>query len=182
MNNGSLTGLVLISAFFFIGCVFGALVGTVDHEFFTRLGLTESLTFSGTSIYKALLLFFGFHISALLLGTSYLGLVTIPLLTSLNGFAVSCASATIISTNGSQGVVMALLIVGLPAILSVPCYFALSATAFIRSGRLARLSRGDFSGAAPQRSPGLWFCLPVLAAGFIAEMFLVPYLLKLLTK
>jgi hypothetical protein len=180
-NDGAITGLVLISSFFFIGCVFGALVGTVNPKILTELGIPELLTISGTSIYEALALFFGFHVAALALGTSFLGLVTLPLLTTLNGFAVSCASATIISGNGSQGVVMALLIVGLPALFSVPCYFALSATAFNWSGRLARLARGDFSAAAPKKSSGLWFCLPVLAAGFIAELFLVPYLLSLVS-
>lgn len=118
---------------------------------------------------------------AFLLGTSFLGVFFIPLLALLNGFAFSCASATIISAYPSNGIIMSLIVLGLPALFSIPCFIALCDDGFFRSARLLSLQRGNCSALADKGDRRVLFCIPVLFAGAVIDMKLVPYLLTLLT-
>jgi len=173
--------LILISACFLLGCLFGAYFGAhfpaAEFAASTGFPILPPITFSTA----ATLSFLSFHIIMFFLGTTYLGVFFIPITALLKGFVFSCESATIISTNNSRDVIMALILLGIPAILSVPTFIALGDNAFFRSGNLFALVRGDNS-VFPQKSdPKILLAIPALLLGLLAQFELVPYVLSIYT-
>lgn len=177
-NDNNAPRIILLSAFFFAGCVLGAFFGTN----FSAAVISESAFFGfgsdNGSLFLDIAVFLWLHVLVVFLGTTFLGLVLIPVSAMLKGFIFSCTSATIISLSASNGIIMALISVGIPSLFAIPVFMALCDNAFFRAGRLLALSRGDH-GALMRRSDGrILLCIPVLALAYIAQLKLVPYLIS----
>ncbi len=135
-------GLLLCAAFFFFGTLIGVISASdipgeqsaVLKGFFLSLqsGLYEPGGFLD-SLAKAFL----FHIIAVLLGFSAIGFIFLPLLSFLRGFAVSFAAASVMTALGSEGFTVALALLGLPSLITLPCFFIVTLQAFEASYSLA---------------------------------------------
>jgi len=179
-RDGKICFILLILGFS-IGCFIGSLVGpslTYDSWLSDFLGLSK---LQNMGIVSAFFHFSRFHLVALLLGSSFLGIVLIPALSCIRGYILSFTAASIISAYPQNGLIMAAVILGIPALISLPCYFLLSIEGFRTATRIFHLVRGN---SAPRKDRLLscsLACLPFLAAGTLAELKLVPYLVSLLT-
>ncbi len=176
-GDGACFALLILC--FFIGCVGGSLLGSFfQFEFFLR----DSFVFGETAapgISMGFLYFIRFQLLAVILGSSYYGLALFPALSFFRGYALSCTAASIIAAYPANGVILAAVAAGLPALFSLPCFFAISIAGYNSSLRILRLVRGQ-----PSPKKGRLFllvltCLPVLAAGTLIEIKLVPYLASL---
>ena len=94
------------------------------------------------SYFRILLHFIRFHLVVILLASSFLGIALLPLTSCLRGYALSCTAATIISADSKNGLIMALLTLGIPAIFSLPCFFVMSVDGYLSSKRIFTLARG----------------------------------------
>lgn len=170
---------ILIFACFTTGCVVGAFLGSG----FSAVGAIDSYLldtpFESGGLLLRSLRFIRFHLLALFFATSFAGVVLVPALALIKGFAFSCASATIISAYPDNGIIMSLVILGLPSLFSVPSFICLCDFAFSRSARLLALTRGGYA-RKPRDGKRMLLVLPALAAGLIIEAYLVPRLLPLI--
>jgi len=175
------TGFLLLLLSF----AFGSIVGSISGSFF---GFESVLSdFAGVaslgsmSYFRILLHFIRFHLVVILLASSFLGIALLPLTSCLRGYALSCTAATIISADSKNGLIMALLTLGIPAIFSLPCFFVMSVDGYLSSKRIFTLARGVSAIRTNGFLKSALVCMPVLAAGALIEMKLVPYLVSLLT-
>ena len=169
---------LLLTLSFLFGSIAGSLIGSFQN-FDSPLNDFVGLSKLQSADFMYLFLnFIRFHILALLLSTSFFGIVLLPMLSCVRGFALSCTAATIISSVQGNGLVMALLVLGIPAVLSLTCFFTISIDGFGNSKRILNLVRGN----SASRVDGVYMrtlaCIPVLAVGTIFEMKFVPYLVS----
>ena len=172
---------VLLILGFSIGCLIGSLIGpglTYDSWLSDFLGLSK---LQNMGVAAAFFHFSRFHLVAFLLGSSFFGIVLIPALSCIRGYVLSFTAASIISAYPQNGLIMAAVILGIPALISLPCYFLLSIEGFRSAARIFHLVRGNSSPRKDRLLTCSLACLPFLAAGTLAELKLVPYLISLLT-
>jgi hypothetical protein len=175
------TRFLLLSLSFVIGALAGSYIGSF---FNFDTALSDFIDFSALnslSYFEVFFRFIRFHLAVILLGTSFLGIAFLPALSCIRGYALSCTAATIISSYPKNGIIMALIILGIPAVLSLPCFFVMSVDGFISSGRIINLLHGRASIRTDKFFIHALACLPFLALGTLLEMKLVPYLVSLLT-
>lgn len=168
--------LWLLCLLFLAGSVLGSMFGL---PFSGLEPLLDSFLYFGGYEHQTVttfIWFIRFCFISFLMGTTFLGVTLIPLLTFLRAYLLSCASASIISAFPQNGLVMALIIVGLPSLFCIPCYFAISSEAFGLSCRLLRLCAG-VRDSKKTRPRAILFSIPVLLAGALAEARLIPYIL-----
>ncbi len=179
-KNGRIYFVVLILCFS-AGCLTGSLVGS----FFGFDSLLND--YAGASVIASrspVSLFFNysrFQLVAFLLGTSFLGLALLPALSFIRGYALSCTAATIISAYPDNGIIMAAVILGFPAIFSLACFFVISIESFKSSERILHLVRGNSAPRKDKLYARFLACVPFLAIGTLIEIKFVPYLISLLT-
>lgn len=164
---GSAIGSVFSCPFSWVECM----VDGYLYENFAELGPLLSFLWS-----------IRFHLLAMIIGTSYLGSVFLLPLIVARAYLLSCASATIISANSQNGIVMALIIVGLPALLSVTSFLALSLKAFSASLNLLRMRTGTHFRDGHGQLQAYVICLAVMILCTFVEIKLVPYVILLLNK
>jgi hypothetical protein len=179
-RDGKLCFLFLVLGFS-AGCLIGSLVGP-------RLGLApvlsdywDSSSPAARNFLLRLIHFSAFHLVAVFLGSSFLGAVLLPFLGGLRAFVLSCTAASIISAHPDGGLIMAVAALGLPALISLPCFFLISLEAYRSSARIFRLIRGGLAPRKGRLVGRCLSCLPFLAAGTLIELKLIPYLLSMLT-
>lgn len=117
-----------------------------------------------------------FHIALIFLAGSVWGSALVPALTAVRAYVLTSAAAAVAAVvpGGPQ---MALLTVGIPALITVPCFFILASDCVVSSRRLAAASSGRSAPVPP--APLLRHCLlcfPALAAAAALEAFVVPIL------
>ena len=171
---------ILLLALFALGCVLGAYFG-LNYSTASILGFDLSeFSSSDSSLFLHTFQIIRFHLLAILLGTSFLGMVFIPALSFVKGFALSCTSATIISSQPTNGIIMALIIIGVPSLFLIPSFIAISDDAFFRSGRIFSAVRKSYVPLAGKTHMQIFFAISALVIGVLIDMKLVPYLLSLL--
>ena len=170
----------LLTLSFLLGCIAGSLIGTFQNF---DSPLNDFIGFSkleSSDFLSVFLNFIRFHILAFLLSTSFFGIILLPVLSCVRGFALSCTAATIISAVPDNGIIMAFIILGIPAVLSLTCFFTMSIDGFLNSKRIFNLVRGNSASRVDNIYMRSMACLPVLAVGTIIEMKFVPYLVSFL--
>lgn len=179
-KNSRIYFLLLILCFS-AGCFAGSLTGSF---FGLDPVLKDFCDFSTGCSSNPISVFFGFsrfHLVAFLLGSSFLGLALLPVLSCIRGYALSCTAASIISSYPEKGVIMAAVILGIPALLSIPCFFVVSIDGYMSSVRIFHLVRGNSAPRKDKLYSRFLACIPILALGTLAEIKFVPYLVSLLT-
>lgn len=179
-RDGKVCFFLLILGFF-VGCLVGSLAGAFYglEPFYTDFSLHPAANAAQTAV--TFLRFSAFHLVALLLGTSYFGIILTPVLSGLRGYLLSCTAASIISAYPGNGFVMTAAILILPALISLPCFFLIALEAFRSARRIFHLVRGNSSPRKDRLYGRALSCLPFLALGTLIELKLVPYLVSLLT-
>ena len=171
---------LLLILSFLAGCLAGSLVGSF-FEFDSSLNdFIDFSTLETSSIVTVFFHFTRFHLVAFLLASSFYGIALLPALSCIRGYALSCTAASIISAYSQDGIIMALVILGIPAIFSLPCFFTISIEGFFSSSRILHLVRGNSAPRKDKLYAKTLACLPFLAIGTLIEFKLVPYLVSLL--
>lgn len=171
---------VLLFLCFLIGSVLGSVFG---KEILPSEISENSFLFSsglGGNFALSILGFLWFHFFVLLMGFSIFGFWMIPFFAALRGYVLSCLASTIIVSFPGRGVIMALIIVAIPSIFSLPSFFVLSADSIVFSRRLFSLSRGNYSPLPKGAFRRSILCVPILLLGAIINFALVPYLIALI--
>ncbi len=169
--------LIIIFVSFVIGTVLGCFFPGEAEGLASLTG--ESDIFCETGYFKCLLSCSAFHLLIVLFATSFLGVAFIPLTVAVRGFFMSCAVSGLI-VSGDGGFLLALVSIGLPAILTLPCLFILGRDGLM----LSRLLLGRFWGRA--RRPveadagNLALCCAVLALAAGIKCIIVPQLVRLI--
>ena len=179
-KDSKLYFLLLILSFS-AGCLAGSLVGSFfkfDSSLNDFMGISSLESASAVTVFFH---FARFHLVAFLLGSSFLGIALLPVLSCIRGYALSCTAASIISCYPSNGIIMAAIILGIPAIVSLPCFFTISIDGLMSSNRIFHLVRGNSAPRKDKLYTRSLACLPFLAIGTLIEIKLVPYLVSLLT-
>lgn len=135
------------------------------------------------SLLRCMLLYMAYVVSAFLLGFSSLGLVFIPVLSGVFGFASFYTVACFEMTFGSAGVVLAASLIGFRLAFTLPCFLVTASEALPLSFRLARLTAGRCKRVEPVLYKGRYFflfvcCCVVLLVGVFCERLVMPTLFR----
>ena len=172
--------LLLLCAAFLAGAAGGSLLGSAESA-------AEGVLPGDGSVYGAdgyFSLLFScakYHLLVLLFSTSLAGVLLIPATLAFRGFALSCTAAYVASAYPEQGVALILVVLGLPALLTVPSLFVVAFGGELFSARLVshyvrrpippRYRRGEDRALA---------VAVMLFAAAAVECFAVPPLVRLL--
>ena len=134
-------------------------------------------------VLSALVIYFRYPLMAFLLGFASIGVVLLPCVTAAYGFFLSFSVCCFTAAFGRPGILIALAVLGVRCLLTLPCYFLLAVPSLGTSAALASLSFGSGRRAAPVvYGRGCWKRLAVvcgvLLAGVCVELFLSPALLE----
>lgn len=130
---------------------------------------------------SCVLLYYGYVLLAFLLGFSSAGVLLIPLLSSGIGFLGMYAITCFTVAFGRQGAFLALSILVIRLLFTLPCFFCIASSAWAMSGALTVLAFGKGKRSAPVKYGKNYFllcllCVVVLTAGILCERFLTPVL------
>jgi len=160
---------VLPAAFLLLG-VLAAVAAIARTPAETIRGFGDAIIFSedGASILSAYWKCARYHILAVLLSTSWLGVLLAPALLAVRGFTLCCTSAALLLDYPEQGALLPAAVLGISNLISVPCLLLVSADAMRLSGRLAAarlgLRYGPSTGIETKHMLlGLGLMLPVAA-------------------
>ena len=187
--------LIFLALFFLGGVILGQVfAGMVSPEVGEEIRqyLSAYIRAGGQpaehAVWPALLLYFRFPLLAFFLGFASLGVVALPVVTGLFGCVLSFSVCCFTATFGSDGILLALAVLGLRCALVLPCYFLLAVPSMKTAALLARLTVG--SGKWPYTSAvygkSYWLrlcvCTAVLLLGVFLELHLNPPLLRIFLK
>ena len=193
---GPLLGLLVLGLCFLGGVLLGqGVLDRVPEETGTELerSLTGFTALEGTErhagavLVQTAALYLRYPLAAFALGMLPLGVGLLPLLAAAFGFFLSFAVCCFTAAFGPDGLLMALAVMGIRCLVTMPCFFWLGSGAFADSTALALSSFGRGRRVA-QRSGGRrrWVRLAVAAAlllaGMCVDMLLSPSLLAWAAK
>jgi len=174
------TGFPLFAAMFVIGSLAGSFVGA----FYNGGDLFAAPSNSSPSFSDYIILLFEnlrFHIIAILLSTSFLGVAALPLLSAARGYFISCAAAAVVSAYPDGGLALALCTLGLPLLVTLPFFFIISTDAFASSLRLLGFYR---SAPVTNRPSGMRrhvaACTGCVSLWTLIQLFIMPRLVAAL--
>ncbi len=173
--------LSILAACFIAGAVAGALAGS------GQLPAGEEILPGDGSVYGyetyAGLLFncARYHLFVLLFSTSLLGGLLIPATLAFRGFALSCSAAWMVEAYPEAGTALSLIVLGLPALLTVPSLFVTAHWGEMFSLRLlAGFTRRPLPAQRMPRDNRALAVVVMLFAAAAVEHFVVPPLVKLI--
>lgn len=188
--------LLFLALFFLGGVVLGqVLSGRVPDSTGDELGryLTDYLRVGGEgdqaagAALSAAVIYFRYPLLAFLLGFTSLGVILLPCLTVAYGLFLSFSVCCFTAAFGADGVLLALAVFGLRCAVTMPCYFLLAVPSWRAGAALASLSFSRGKRTAPVLyGRGYWVrfggCMGALLAGMCADLFLSPWLLRLMLE
>lgn len=181
-------GLLLCGALFLCGCIAGTLssgfiadpdgLGPTLTDY---LMLAEPGAARGSGFLSAFLDASKYHLLSICFGFSLLGVFFLPAMSAVRGFFFCFSASTLVRFYGGSGVLLALVLFGLTALVSIPCYFALSCQSFTTS---LHLLRNTFGGkmAMPPNPFGISFvrrcavCMIFTIGAFLVEKYIMSML------
>jgi hypothetical protein len=181
-RQGGIVFFLLLVAFLlgsFIGAVLGVnsttesiksiIEGITDRPEWS-LGLIESLWNCSKYI-----------IAAIFLAGSVYGILLIPALCAVRGYFLGCSAASIISAVESGGWLLSFIVVGIPALITVPCLFVIGTDGLATSKRLIVLTKGSYSGGkSVDLARHTVICSVIILLAAIINEYLVPALAGLI--
>lgn len=192
-GKGVLLSLGFFSLFFLIGLYMGRFFAArqaaqVVPELNRYLdAYAETAGQSGLSagqIARAFFLYFRYPLAVFLLGFASFGVLVIPLLGVLMAFSFSYSVSCFVAALGGRGVLLALSLLGLRYVISLPCFFLLGQGALRTSWELTLCTLGQ----GRRRSAALYdrayflrffFAAAALTLGALLDLWLTPWLLSL---
>lgn len=119
-------------------------------------------------------------LGAILLGFTALGLPGIPAICSLRGFFLAFSVASFARAYGRSGLVVALLLLGVPGTVTVPAFLLLTTQSFSAALALASRAGGQGRRELPYHRDYFFrcgVCAAAVCAGLLMERYLVPALI-----
>lgn len=192
-GKGALLSLGLFSLFFLIGLYMGRFFAArqaaqVIPELKRYLdAYAETAGQSGRSagqIARAFFLYFRYPLAVFLLGFASFGVLVIPPLGALMAFSFSYSVSCFVAALGGKGVLLALSLLGLRYLITLPCFFLLGQGALRTSWELTLCTLGQ----GRRRAAALYdktyflrffFAAAALALGALLDLWLTPWLLSL---
>ena len=183
---------LLLALFFLLGALLGHLyAGGWDEA--AQAELSQYLTDYcavydaggvSTPLLSCVLLYFGYGALLFLLGFSSAGTVLIPALSGLYGFLTMHTISCFVRCYGRDGVLLAMGVLLVRLVFTLPCFFALAGEAWPMSMELFALSFGRGKRSAPVLYGSRYLllfvlCAVILAVGMCCERFLTPLLFRL---
>lgn len=188
----SLLRSLLLALFFLTGALVGHLyAGSCGGEAQTALEqyLTDYCTVydaGGVSVSLAscVAIYYGYVLLVFLFGFSSAGVALIPALTGMFGFFTMYTVSCFVRCYGRAGVALALGLLLMRLLFTLPCFLMLAGEAWPLSTELFLLSFGRGKRSAPVLYGGRYFllfvlCAAVLAVGVCCERFVTPLLFRL---
>jgi len=181
-------GLLLSVALFVCGILVGTFTaGAMDEGGSSALygiisdyvTLVREGTFSRPELLSVLLSTYKDQVLVMFMGLSIPGFALIPIVNGVRGFFLSFSIAAFIKVFGTGGVLTAIGLFGLTAIVSVPCLIFSSAICFQASANLCRSVLIGSRSAAKLYDRAFFLrcglCLAALVVPVILEMYVVPW-------
>ena len=172
-----------MAAGYLIGCCCGANAALPDSSgpvlSFLQSGGAGNTLYGGLLPELCISCAYGF--AFLLLSTSYLGFLLIPVVFGVKGFLSACTAAAFLRSGCAHAFALSSIAVGLPGVFVVPALFLLGVLCAQMSVRLMEQRRGLSPPAVTERCSrelALVFCL-LLAAAATAS-YAVPFFTKLI--
>ena len=159
----------------FCGSVFG---GTKSPD--ALLADLPMQSGNGEAFWRQLAVYSKYHIAAFLLGTSYYGVLFLPALCALRGYALSRSAASLMLASGTSGLLKTIFAMLPGELFSLACLFVLLDDAFANAGYLLDLVRNRHKPRPERRVLRALLCIPVLICGNAVNLYLVPKLVSLL--
>lgn len=192
-EGAPLPRLVLLAVFFLAGVFLGQVLarrvpestGAELEQYLTDFVQVGADGRRAETVLSALLLYFRYPLAAFVLGFVSAGAVLVPLVSAAFGFFLSFSVCCFTAAFGGDGVLLALAVFGLRCLVTMPCFFLLAAPAWGVSVSRLSFGRGRRSVIpACGREGWLRFAAVcgVLLAGVCVELFLPPYLLRLILE
>ena len=183
-------GLVVLGGFFLLGGAAGGLfAGLAEGEGARALGgyLSGYLTLAsqGTvarNFWPILWEQFRYFLAAVVLGITALGVAGLPLLFAVRGFFFSFSVGCFFRVFGGAGLLPALVLFGIPALLWAPGFFLTGLQGLSNARCLLRRGLGDGRAELPVCCPAYWirvsFCCVLFFICGALEYVVVPVLLR----
>ncbi len=183
-------GLLLCAALFICGCIAGTVaagfVGSARQLGSTvgdYLAMMSDKTAAPPELLASVIDAYKYHLPAVFLGFSVLGVIFIPVLCAVRGFFLSFSVAVLIRLLGSNGILLVLAAFGISTLITIPCFFILSVTSFSASQYLLRLatSKGGKNPGLPPAGRAVAacaLCLVLLFVSALIETYLTPQLIN----
>ncbi len=180
-RGGELIVLSILAACFVAGAVAGALAGSGELPAGENI-LPGDGSIYGYGTYAGLLFNCAkYHLIVLLFSTSLLGGLLIPATLAFRGFALSCSAAWMAEAYPETGIALALIALGLPALLTVPSLFVAAQSGELFSLRLlAGFTRRPIPAHRATRDNRALAVAIMLFAAAALERFVVPPLVELI--
>lgn len=183
---GFLWRLLLLAAFFVGGVIAGQVlsarvsaeaVGQLRRYLADFLRVEENRTLAALG--ATALIYFRYPLLAVLLAFTVAGVVLLPCAAAVLGALLSFSVCCFTLCFGSGGVLLALAVLGLRCLVTLPCFFLLAADGWSASAALGGLSFGRGRPAAVGISwPRICGAAAVLTAGICVEWSLLPGLVR----
>ena len=173
--------LVILVAFFLIGSIGGSIIGTGQLSAGESLFLDDGNIYGYDNYLGLLVSCSKYHIFALLFSTSLLGVLLIPLTMAFRGFVLSCTVASIAAAYPTHSFALIVVVLGIPAVFTVPGLFIIGFEGMLFSERLLslygrRTPRPEYG----RRGNRVLAAFILAAAAAAAELLVVPAIVRLL--
>jgi stage II sporulation protein M len=181
-------GFILCAALFICGSIIGTVAaGLLQDGASLRAYLADFLSgyqnaADAPNLLLAVWSAVKYHLLAVFLGFSVLGVVFIPALSALRGFFLCFSISAVIRCLGRKGLLLTLSLFGLNTLMTIPCYFILAAASFSASLYLLKLLRaGTPKGLTPPDGGRLFIscgvCFLILLASALIDTYLISRLI-----
>ena len=183
---------LLLALFFLAGALAGHLyAGTCGEE--AQGALQQYLTdycavydtgCAAASLLSCVVMYCGYGLALFLLGFSSAGVALIPALSGLFGFLTMYTVSCFVRCYGRSGVLLAMGVLLVRLVFTLPCFLALAGAAWPLSIELFTLSFGRGKRSAPVLYGSRYFllfvlCAVILAAGVCCERLITPLLFRM---
>ena len=183
---------LLLALLFLAGALVGHLyAGTCGEE--AQGALDQYLTdycavydtgSAAASLLSCVVMYFGYGLALFLLGFSSAGVALIPALSGLFGFLTMYTVSCFVRCYGRSGVLLAMGVLLVRLVFTLPCFLALAGAAWPLSIELFTLSFGRGKRSAPVLYGSRYFllfvlCAVILAAGVCCERLITPLLFRM---
>ena len=139
---------------------------------------------AAASLLSCVVMYFGYGLALFLLGFSSAGVALIPALSGLFGFLTMSTVSCFVRCYGRSGVLLAMGVLLVRLVFTLPCFLALAGAAWPLSIELFTLSFGRGKRSAPVLYGSRYFllfvlCAVILAAGVCCERLITPLLFRM---
>ena len=139
---------------------------------------------AAASLLSCVVMYFGYGLALFLLGFSSAGVALIPALSGLFGFLTMYTVSCFVRCYGRSGVLLAMGVLLVRLVFTLPCFLALAGAAWPLSIELFTLSFGRGKRSAPVLYGSRYLllfvlCAVILAAGVCCERLITPLLFRM---